>query len=142
MSLYPDPPAGALGALADFIVRHPAVLVLTGAGISIASGIPGYRDHAGVRQASAPIQGPQFRQHEALRRRYWARSMFGYALLAQAHPMNRMRWRTSTRRYAANAAARSSPMWCFLATASHPTAPLRRPGASIRPTRCWSLARR
>jgi len=35
-------------ALAAFIRRHPRLLVLTGAGCSVASGIPEYRDHEGA----------------------------------------------------------------------------------------------
>ncbi|MEJ7806277.1 MAG: Sir2 family NAD-dependent protein deacetylase, partial [Telluria sp.] len=76
----------ALTQLADFIERHPRVLVLTGAGISTASGIPAYRGQDGVRRGSAPIQGPEFRKHDAVRRRYWARSMAGYPTLARAEP--------------------------------------------------------
>lgn len=72
--------------LADFIARHPRLLVLTGAGMSTASGIPDYRDKDGVRRGTAPVQGPQFRKHDAVRRRYWARSMVGYPALARAEP--------------------------------------------------------
>src|SRR5690606_21261488 len=73
-------------ALADFLDRHDNVLLLTGAGISTASGIPGYRDEEGVRRGRAPIQGPEFRRQEAVRRRYWARSMVGWKTLAGATP--------------------------------------------------------
>ncbi len=72
--------------LADFIERHPRVLVLTGAGMSTASGIPDYRDKDGVRRGKAPVQGPEFRKLDAVRRRYWARSMAGYPTLARAEP--------------------------------------------------------
>ena len=75
-----------LARLADFIERQSRVLVLTGAGMSTASGIPGYRDREGVRRGTAPIQGPEFRKHDAVRRRYWARSMVGYPTLAGAAP--------------------------------------------------------
>jgi NAD-dependent SIR2 family protein deacetylase len=70
--------------LAAFIERHPRVLVLTGAGMSTASGIPDYRDKDGVRRGTAPVQGPEFRKLDAVRRRYWARSMVGYPTLARA----------------------------------------------------------
>ena len=79
MSEHPHP-------LADFIARHRRLLVLTGAGMSTASGIPAYRDQHGVRRGNAPIQGPEFLRHEAVRRRYWARSMAGYPTLSQAQP--------------------------------------------------------
>jgi len=72
--------------LARFLARHPNTLVLTGAGLSTASGIPGYRDRDGVRRGRLPIQGPEFRRSAAVQRRYWARSMVGWPLLAGAGP--------------------------------------------------------
>lgn len=75
-----------IAALGDFLQRHRKVLVLTGAGLSTASGIPDYRDQDGVRRGRTPIQGPDFRRDPAVRRRYWARSMSGYPTLAQASP--------------------------------------------------------
>ncbi|WDZ95175.1 NAD-dependent protein deacetylase [Herbaspirillum sp. WKF16] len=88
------PPAGApadaspdeLAALAQLLLTHRKVLVLTGAGISTASGIPDYRDADGVRRGRLPIQGDEFRSSEAARKRYWARSMLGWPRLAQARP--------------------------------------------------------
>lgn len=73
-------------ALAQFIERHPRVLLLTGAGISTGSGIPDYRDQQGVRRGKAPVQGPEFRADPAVRQRYWARSMVGWPQLARAEP--------------------------------------------------------
>jgi NAD-dependent SIR2 family protein deacetylase len=75
-----------LDHLGGFLQRHRRVLVLTGAGLSTASGIPDYRDKDGVRRGRTPIQGPDFRRDEAVRRRYWARSMAGWPTLAQAAP--------------------------------------------------------
>jgi NAD-dependent SIR2 family protein deacetylase len=75
-----------LDALAAFLTRNRHVLVLSGAGISTASGIPDYRDREGVRRGRMPVQGPEFRKSEAVRRRYWARSMVGWPTLAQAAP--------------------------------------------------------
>ena len=72
--------------LAGFLARHPKTLVLTGAGLSTASGIPDYRDRDGVRRGRQPIQGPDFRRSAAVQRRYWARSMIGWPVLAQARP--------------------------------------------------------
>ena len=77
-----------LDQLASFLGRHRRVLVLTGAGISTASGIPDYRSRDGVRRGKAPVQGPEFRKSAAVRRRYWARSMVGYPTLARAAPNN------------------------------------------------------
>lgn len=73
-------------ALAQFLARYPRALVLTGAGLSTASGIPDYRDRDGVRRGRTPIQGPEFRKCEAVQRRYWARSMAGWPVLARATP--------------------------------------------------------
>ncbi len=76
----------AIDQLEQFLTRQRQVLVLTGAGLSTASGIPDYRDHDGVRRGRLPVQGPEFRRHDAVRRRYWARSMVGWPTLAQAAP--------------------------------------------------------
>lgn len=76
----------SLEALADFIDRHAGLAVLSGAGMSTGSGIPGYRDKDGTRRGRAPVQGPEFRESAAVRRRYWARSMLGWPLLAKAEP--------------------------------------------------------
>src|SRR5690606_3315300 len=73
-------------ALASFLERYPRALILTGAGLSTASGIPDYRDRDGVRRGRLPIQGPEFRRELAIQRRYWARSMVGWPLLARAAP--------------------------------------------------------
>jgi NAD-dependent SIR2 family protein deacetylase len=72
--------------LADFLGRYPRALVLTGAGLSTASGIPDYRDRDGVRRGRLPIQGPEFRRDPAIQRRYWARSMVGWPVLSGARP--------------------------------------------------------
>jgi NAD-dependent SIR2 family protein deacetylase len=73
-------------SLADFLARHPHTLVLTGAGLSTASGIPDYRGPDGVRRGRAPIQGPEFRRSTAVQQRYWARSMVGWPTMSQARP--------------------------------------------------------
>lgn len=72
--------------LAEFLSPFPKLLVLTSAGMSTASGIPDYRDQNGVRRGKTPVQGPEFRSMEAVRKRYWARSMVGWSALAQAAP--------------------------------------------------------
>ncbi|SFD26926.1 NAD-dependent protein deacetylase [Massilia yuzhufengensis] len=73
-------------ALAQFLERHPRALVLTGAGLSTASGIPDYRDRDGTRRGRLPIQGPEFRRSVDIQRRYWARSMVGWPVMARAAP--------------------------------------------------------
>lgn len=72
--------------LAAFLERFPKLMVLSGAGMSTASGIPDYRDHNCIRRGKAPVQGPEFRKMEDIRRRYWARSMAGWPTLAKAIP--------------------------------------------------------
>ncbi|TWG85428.1 NAD-dependent SIR2 family protein deacetylase [Cupriavidus gilardii J11] len=84
-ALPPDQQA-ALDALLDFVHRHPRLLVLTGAGISTDSGIPGYRDADGNWQGRKPIQWREFLDSHAVRQRYWARSMVGWPVVAAARP--------------------------------------------------------
>ena len=72
--------------LAAFILRHPRLLVLTGAGCSVASGIPEYRDHEGAWKSRPPVRYADFVASAAARRRYWARSVFGWARVAEAQP--------------------------------------------------------
>ncbi|WP_322045975.1 NAD-dependent protein deacetylase [Paraburkholderia sp. J67] len=80
----PDP--AALDALHAFVERHPRLFVLTGAGISTDSGIPGYRDDNGAWKRSAPITLQEFLGSESWRRRYWARSMIGWPTVGLAQP--------------------------------------------------------
>ncbi len=70
--------------LAEF-VGGGSVCVLTGAGISTASGIPDYRGPASQHR-SAPIQHHQFVESEATRRRYWARSVVGWPWMEERRP--------------------------------------------------------
>jgi NAD-dependent SIR2 family protein deacetylase len=72
--------------LAGFLVDHPRLVVLTGAGISAPSGIPTYRDRQGSWQHRAPIQEQDFLVDEQTRRRYWARSRYGWPLMRDALP--------------------------------------------------------
>ena len=72
--------------LAAFADRYPRWFVLTGAGVSTDSGIPGYRDDEGQWQRRPPVTVQEFLGSEGARRRYWARSMAGWPLLAGAQP--------------------------------------------------------
>jgi len=73
-------------ALCAFIRDHPRLVVLTGAGISADSGIPTYRDRRGVWLHREPIQQQAFLEDENTRRRYWARSWFGWPVVRDAIP--------------------------------------------------------
>ena len=76
----------AAARLAAWLESAGRVLALTGAGISTASGIPGYRDRDGHWQRSQPITHQAFVGDGAARRRYWARSLVGWPLMARATP--------------------------------------------------------
>ncbi|KAI0194171.1 silencing information regulator [Astrocystis sublimbata] len=88
--------SGAVAALHEFLAAPssslkapPATAVLTGAGISVASGLADYRGSKGtyrVNKTYRPIYYPEFlRSHEA-RKRYWARSFLGWSTLHKAKP--------------------------------------------------------
>ncbi len=72
--------------LKDFIDRHRRLFVLTGAGCSVDSGIPDYRDANGAWKRTPPVRFQSFVADEATRRRYWARSMVGWRRFGQARP--------------------------------------------------------
>ncbi|WP_111495353.1 NAD-dependent protein deacetylase [Marinobacter bohaiensis] len=73
-------------ALAGFIHRHPNLMVLTGAGISTDSGIPDYRDGEGAWKRKQPVQHQAFMESDAVRRRYWGRSLIGWPVMRNARP--------------------------------------------------------
>ena len=54
--------------------------------MSTDSGIPGYRDANGNWMRAQPIEYKTFVSSEHARRRYWARSMVGWPMLAAARP--------------------------------------------------------
>ena len=72
--------------LEDFIDSHPNLLVITGAGCSVGSGIPTYRDDQGVWRNASPIQHQEFLRDVQVRRRYWARSYVGWPTISDAEP--------------------------------------------------------
>ena len=72
--------------LRDWMSRHPRLFVLTGAGVSTGSGIPGYRDDAGEWQRRQPVTHQDFVASHATRQRYWSRSMLGFPLMRDAQP--------------------------------------------------------
>ncbi|HET6718724.1 MAG TPA: Sir2 family NAD-dependent protein deacetylase, partial [Rhodocyclaceae bacterium] len=81
-------PADLDAAIARLAARlsHGPLVVISGAGLSTASGIPAYRDRRGQWQHSQPIQHQEFLQSASVRRRYWARSLVGWPLLGRATP--------------------------------------------------------
>jgi NAD-dependent SIR2 family protein deacetylase len=82
--ITPDPLE--LELLDNFLQRHPRTAVLTGAGISAASGIPTYRDAGGAWLGREPIRHQDFVSTVAARQRYWARSFAGWPAVAKARP--------------------------------------------------------
>lgn len=72
--------------LTQFIAAHQSIFVLTGAGISTASGIPDYRDHNGAWKQRQPMEYREFVGSFAARQRYWARSYLGWQRFGRANP--------------------------------------------------------
>jgi NAD-dependent SIR2 family protein deacetylase len=72
--------------LAAFLRQHRRIAVLTGAGVSTASGIPDYRDDAGAWKHARPVMYGDFRNSAQVRRRYWARSLVGWEYFRRAAP--------------------------------------------------------
>ncbi len=66
------------------LLRDKRIAILTGAGCSTESGIPDYRGPDA--RPRNPIQHRDFIEHEATRRRYWARSAVGWPRMAGARP--------------------------------------------------------
>ena len=66
--------------------KYKNIFVLTGAGISLPSGIPTYRDSKGQWTGSQPIQHGDYIKDPAMRQRYWARSMVGWRNFGKAQP--------------------------------------------------------
>jgi NAD-dependent SIR2 family protein deacetylase len=69
-----------------FVQQYPRLFVLSGAGISTDSGIPGYRDADGRWTRASPVLLQDFVRSAAVRQRYWARSMVGWPTVANARP--------------------------------------------------------
>lgn len=78
--------ATVLEQLHEFLQCHRNIAVLTGAGISTASGISDYRGSDGLWKRNAPITWQAFQGDAAMRRRYWARSAVGWPQVAAAKP--------------------------------------------------------
>ena len=72
--------------LSQFLREHQSVTVVSGAGVSTASGIPDYRDRDGNWKNAQPVQYSEFVGSEETRKRYWARSFIGWSTIWQAEP--------------------------------------------------------
>lgn len=75
-----------INQLVDIIREHPRLFVISGAGISTASGIPDYRDREGNWKRPPPIMHHDFIRSEQVRKRYWARSLAGWRFFRGAEP--------------------------------------------------------
>ncbi len=62
-------------SLKQFLEAHDRIFVLTGAGISTASGIPDYRDEHGQWKHRPPMEYGEFTARLEARQRYWSRSV-------------------------------------------------------------------
>ncbi len=75
---------GSLADAARVFAEASSVVVLTGAGVSTASGVPDYRGPEAVR--ATPMLFSEFVGSEMARRRYWARNFQGWAHLSRMAP--------------------------------------------------------
>jgi len=97
-------PSGAVAALSAFLAAapplslkppghdyHASTVLLTGAGISVASGLADYRGTNGtytLNKTYRPIYYHEFITNHEARKRYWARSFLGWTNLFKAKPNN------------------------------------------------------
>lgn len=88
--------SGAIAALYDFLASTASsaghsreTVLLTGAGISVASGLADYRGTAGtytLNKTYKPIYFHEFSANHEARKRYWARSFLGWTNLHRSRP--------------------------------------------------------
>ncbi len=73
-------------ALGKLIGGADAILILTGAGISTASGIPDFRGPKGIWKTERPVHFDQFLESEKRRRAYWDQKVRAAAVFHGATP--------------------------------------------------------
>lgn len=88
--------SGAVSALHHFLTTETTgklggtkTVVLSGAGISVASGLADYRGSNGtytLNKTYRPIYFHEFCSNHEARKRYWARSFLGWTNLHKSHP--------------------------------------------------------
>jgi NAD-dependent SIR2 family protein deacetylase len=86
--------SGAVDALINFLtskrtLENKKTVILSGAGISVASGLADYRGSNGtytLNKTYRPIYYGEFCGSHAARRRYWARSFLGWPTLHRSQP--------------------------------------------------------
>ena len=89
---FANTPTGARHALTKFLSRSRAgakTVLLTGAGVSVASGLADYRGTGGtytLNKTYRPIYYHEFMSNHEARKRYWARSFLGWTNLHRARP--------------------------------------------------------
>jgi len=75
-----------LDQLIEFIASRERLLVLTGAGCSVDSGIPTYRNERAEWQRKPPMYFQEFIASPHARQRYWARSLLGWPMMSAVMP--------------------------------------------------------
>ncbi len=78
--------ASDIASLQEVLSKYQRIVVLTGAGVSAASGIPTYRDHDGTSKHRNPVHHQEFLEQSFARKRYWARSALGWPIVSRAVP--------------------------------------------------------
>jgi NAD-dependent SIR2 family protein deacetylase len=78
--------AADANVLRTWLDRFERIFVLTGAGVSTASGIPDYRDTDGAWKRPPPVTYQALVGDPAIYRRYWARSFVGWPSFSGAQP--------------------------------------------------------
>jgi len=76
----------SINALLTTLQNQGPATVLTGAGVSVDSGLPVYRDSKGDWVHQKPIDGRDFKSSATVRQRYWCRSFIGWPSFSKAQP--------------------------------------------------------